>query len=495
MDTEQHLSGRDGWPRRRSPLPATLLHGAISPRRRKSPSALSPKPSLSSLHFGTPVSDSSDFWETETISSSAGTLVARSLSADIRTGDSGDDYILSSQIKQQKRTISELTRQLDNREAEIAEYLQQIQSLKASVEDARRRAHADRQAVVKCEEQIHWHEEQLRVQQDEVSKLKRAHQAAANQAERRHQSALGRVMHKLERAESETMKLASRIKDLSSELEEARLSKEDEQSAKKLLSEKLLSARLAAAHTTEIAAALIAKLDERKRYVGELERQVRSLQAIAAVRSSCISTESSSSMALAPGPVLQAGSHSLYAEIEKATRAAGSANGEEAVRIQHQPSPLPAPLPSLRLMAREWPPALAVTRETSPAAVLTYAPLAGAAEHSDMPRGNDMADNASGKRPIYQPLVDSSVLLHTAAVAPPAPAGKLYWLAVYLHLIWSFYVRLWVRPIWCVTSMVLSAVLSCLVLRPLEQLIPRHLLKVARLNTSSDVATETSRRL
>ncbi|KAJ1962054.1 hypothetical protein GGI12_002875 [Dipsacomyces acuminosporus] len=477
-DTEQH--NRDSWPRRRSPLPAAILYGT-PPRRRKGLASLSPKPSISSLDtsiatlflenssVNSSISDNNstsnnstscanDFWETETISSASGSPMLGSLTVGTPTSDYGDEHILSLQVKQQKRTISELSKQLELREAEIADYLQQISGLKASVEEARKRAHTDKQTVAQYEEQIRWHEEQLRLQHDEVNRLKRFHQVAEVQAERRHESALDRLTHKLKSAESETAKLAHRIKELSSELDATRASKTHESDARKLLSERLLDARVAASQATEFAAALLSKLEERKRYVTELERQVRSLRAAAAVRGHA-GADGSRAVALVPSMAVAQVGQSLYAEILKATQS-GSKKRKQGRGAPDQPSqPFAPPLPALDGCS-----------PTTAAAAESLAEGAGSLLPAQYAGIED-----SSSQPALQCLADNDELLDAEIAAQPVQTDIAYWMAVYAHLIWALYVRLWLRPVWSLISTMLSAVLSYLVFKPLERLMPRCL--------------------
>ncbi|KAJ1951835.1 hypothetical protein EC988_003884 [Linderina pennispora] len=371
---------------------------ASSPRRRRKP--------LPGPH--TPFfADTVDLWDTESITSQSSTPTLQS-----RTPPFNDDEYFF-QVKQHKRTINDLSRQLDSREAEIAQYLDQIEKLQAEIDETRRRAQSDRGILVKAEKQVQWHERQAKAHQDEIAHLKTSAQAAAKQTERRHQRAVARIKSKLALAETETRELAERIRDLHAELDDARRREERQSQELQAIERTVTEARSATAEANAVAQHLLARLDDRKQYVCELERQVSAMRGIMNSAMDYVQQDS----AAAPAMVRQ---RSLYAEM---------------LSVAHVQGP--------------------------------YTPPASAA--AEVAGSSDSQDTA-----------DASMRAAADCSGSEAPVvfGTVGWAAVYLHLIWAMYCRLWLRPLWHMLGAIVMAVLGVLVLQPLELLLPKRVFRL-----------------
>ncbi|KAJ1945566.1 hypothetical protein FBU59_002268 [Linderina macrospora] len=392
------VNSSDSWPQRRSPFPLTPPMPG-SPRRQRKP-----LPSLTPSFY----SEAADGWEADTIASRSSTPTLQS-----RTPPHNDDEHFF-QIKQQKRTINDLSRQLDSRETEIAQYLDQIQRLQADMDDTRRRAHTDRGILAKAEKQVLWHERQAKVHQDEIAQLKASAQAAAKQTERRHQRAVARIKSKLSLAEAETRELAGRIRELSVELDESRRRGERQSQELEAVEHTVGVARSATAEANAVAQHLLARLDDRKQYIGELERQVIAMRAITSPP--VYNAQQSASTAM-PAMVRQ---RSLYAEMLSVAQSQGS-----------------------------------------------YAPPALTSASSESAADGDHSDTS---------IPDMQVA--TGVPNVPAAFGTVGWVAVYVHLIWSMYCRLWLRPLWHLLGAILMAVITALVLNPLQKLLPNRVFRM-----------------
>ncbi|KAJ2003497.1 hypothetical protein GGI04_002402 [Coemansia thaxteri] len=311
---------KETWPRRRNPLPASMLYGT-SPRRRKEEASASPALSAGSV-VGSPVfaAASGGFWDGDTASS-------------------GDEITLSMQIKQQQRTIGELTRQLEERERELARHMRAADELRASADVARRQAQASRHAAAQREQQVRWHEEQLLAHSEEARQAAAAHQAALRVADRRHQAAVDRLLAEVARAEDESKGLAVRIEELARRLDRARAMEEQSSSANEQLERQVLDARQAAAHAAHASAELAACLAERSAYIDRLERQARVLLPPA---SPC--PQPAVATPAAPGLRAAGSAGSLHAEIAKASQQ------QQQQRQQMQTACVLAPLQPLSRM-------------------------------------------------------------------------------------------------------------------------------------------------
>ncbi|KAJ2332258.1 hypothetical protein GGI00_002868, partial [Coemansia sp. RSA 2681] len=320
------LGGKEDWPCRRSPLPVSMLYGT-SPRRRKDASSPSP-PIFGSCFTTSPrqdvlvPTDGAGFWD-------SGTVTPRSWSPqtgasglellDNASSSSGDESTLFVQIKQQRRTINELSKQLENREAELARQIKLADTLRASADDAHRHAQAERQTASKHEAQLRWHEEQLLLQGEETKRQAMAQQSALRMADRRHQAAIDRMLVRVAQAEDETKVLSARIKDLTQKLDRARALEEQSRCANDQMSRQILDARLATIQASQSSAELVARLNERSVYIGQLENQVRSLLMAASHDYVRPPTALRAPAAFGLKPAAAATDQSLHSEIAKAT--------------------------------------------------------------------------------------------------------------------------------------------------------------------------------
>ncbi|KAJ1941449.1 hypothetical protein GGF37_003546, partial [Kickxella alabastrina] len=84
----------------------------------------------------------------------------------------------------------------------------------------------------------------------------------------------------------------------------------------------------------------------------------------------------------------------------------------------------------------------------------------------------DACFQAGGIRPIplEQKQHKSGNMLPASAPAP-APGGTIYWLAVYVHMVWSFYLRLWIMPLWRLASFSIGILVEIMACRPLGRLL------------------------
>ncbi|KAJ2891019.1 hypothetical protein GGI21_005978, partial [Coemansia aciculifera] len=326
------LGGKDDWPRRRSPLPASMLYGT-SPRRRKDTGSPSPAPSFGLCFAASlprdalvPSGDNADFWDSDTVtpcSWSPQTGPPRLEAFDNNngsSGSSGDESTLFVQIRQQRRAISELSKQLENREAELAKQIQLADTLKASADDAHRQAQIERQTANKHETQLRWHEEQLSLQGEEAKRQAMTQQAAMRMADKRHQAAIDRMLVRVAQAEDETRVLSMRVKDLSQKLDRAKALEEQSRCANEHMSKQILDARLAAILASQSSAELVIRLNERSVYIGQLENQVRALLlAVASHDDVRLPVALSTPAAFGLEPTASGASRSLHSEIAKAT--------------------------------------------------------------------------------------------------------------------------------------------------------------------------------
>ncbi|KAJ2413273.1 hypothetical protein GGI10_003163 [Coemansia sp. RSA 2530] len=448
------LGGKEDWPRRCSPLPASMLYGA-SPRRRKdASSSFSASPSQDAL---VPTDNGGDFWD-------SGTITPRSWGSQLGSSglnmfDSSDESTLFLQIRQQKRTISELSKQLEDREAELARQIKLADTLRASADDAHRHAQAERQIVNRHEVQLRWHEEQLILQSESAKKQAIAHQSALRMADKRHQAAIDRMLARVAQAEDETRLLSARIKDLSLKLDRAKVLEEQSRCASDQMSRQIMDARMAAIQASQSSAELVVRLNERSVYISQLESQVRALLLSASL--DYVRLPNAAHLPAAFGLEPSAGDLSLHAEISKATRLFSNDRDSDSLPQQPQKQ-LVHRLAPLQLHAHNasW------NMELLGANV--HAQHVGRSNTTSGMPSDSGSHNHNGSARLLSLCGHSehARLDGSAAELSAGPDGILYWMAVYAHMVWALHSRLWVRPTIDLASSMVRAVFGLLSLGP-----------------------------
>ncbi|KAJ2156216.1 hypothetical protein GGF46_005336 [Coemansia sp. RSA 552] len=315
----------------------------------------------------------------------------------------GSDCSLALQMKQQKRTIDDLSKQLELREGEIDTYLRQIDELGVEVDSGRRRQHADQQALQRLEELVGWHDEQQQLCREDMVRVELSHRSALQRTERQGAKAVDRLLLKLSGAEEESKLLTVRISYLSGELEAARAESGQALAANTALAEQFLAAQMAASEADAKTVALSARLEERTGLVEKLEHQLSQLAPLALMLDREIAHASCAGNQLQnTSPV---DGVSLFCEITQAT--------------------------------------------TSDSGAYAAAALDGAMAQ----RAGDLSSRASS----------STAVCSAWGTEEPQAAGVLYWLTIYTHMLMSLYLRLWVRPILRLMSLIAHAALGFVV--------------------------------
>ncbi|KAJ2496021.1 hypothetical protein GGI11_008295, partial [Coemansia sp. RSA 2049] len=218
------------WPRRRNPLPSGFLHtpaaAAAAPRRRRADgnsssnnkdndTLIPAKKSAASTPVAAEPEVSDASWDGDTITIQAlGPAVSRSLSSlTSSTAGPPDDphHLLTSDNRQLKRAVSDLTRQLASRDDDVGALTARIEELRTQTEESRRQIRVERQEGKRSELQIRWHEDQLRQQQAKIDSMGAAHRLALQLAHRKHDSLVERLAAKIVGAENEARRLRLRV--------------------------------------------------------------------------------------------------------------------------------------------------------------------------------------------------------------------------------------------------------------------------------------------
>ncbi|KAJ2389285.1 hypothetical protein GGI23_005870 [Coemansia sp. RSA 2559] len=418
------------WPRRRNPLPASFLHTAPPPRRHRTNDSgtFDMKPnSLADAY-------SSDPWDGDTVTLRSFGQLSRSSSS---AGGADEPGFSSVHSKQLKRTISGLSRQLEGRDNDVAELTCQIEQAKKQTDEARRQMQAERQESKKYELQIRWHEGQLRQQQAKMDSMTTQHRLALSLAQRKNDSLVERLAAKIVHAENEVKRLKQREAELSKELDDARKRDEKTNGINAGLLRQLSDARHAASQATDAAAALMERLDERTSFIAGLEEHILCQPHIGCMPLDTRSLQASSPVALL-SPIVSPGvsGKCLFAEIAKATPMQhGGRNCNDGCN-----GALPAP------------------------------PI--------FPTSDAAGQKEQDKQTAIQPGPSA------AAAGVAGTEGMLYWLAVYVHLLWSFYYTVCITPMMYLAGIVfrvafLFAMPGPLV-RSLSMLLPSAGLSVMR---------------
>ncbi|KAJ2683516.1 hypothetical protein GGH99_004336 [Coemansia sp. RSA 1285] len=405
------------WPRRRNPLPSGFLHtpaaaASATPSRCAASTPVAAEPE---------VSDAS--WDGDTITIQAlGPAVSRSLSSlTSSTAGPPDDphHLLTSDNRQLKRAVSDLTRQLASRDDDVGALTARIEELRTQTEESRRQIRVERQEGKRSELQIRWHEDQLRQQQAKIDSMGAAHRLALQLAHRKHDSLVERLAAKIVGAENEARRLRLRVAEVTGELDGAREREREARAAAAALGRQFSDARRVACQAAGAAVVLVERLAERARLIGGLEDQLRRLRPSSSAPLASDGDASAHAVGPPPSPCLP-----LRADDEgaAASAAAAAVSANVAGCCLHD--------------------------EITKATLAQHGPI-------DSSKSNNSGTNAEGRLPA--PLV----------AAPPANAAPAdgvasesiaYWLAVYVHMLWAFYYRICISPVLCVAAIVVRAV-------------------------------------
>ncbi|KAJ2437396.1 hypothetical protein GGF42_008647, partial [Coemansia sp. RSA 2424] len=372
---------------------------------------------------------------------------------DNASSSSGDESTLFVQIKQQRRTINELSKQLENREAELARQIKLADTLRASADDAHRHAQAERQTASKHEAQLRWHEEQLLLQGEETKRQAMAQQSALRMADRRHQAAIDRMLVRVVQAEDETKVLSARIKDLTQKLDRARALEEQSRCANDQMSRQILDARLATIQASQSSAELVARLNERSVYIGQLENQVRSLLMAASHDYVRLPTALSTPAAFGLEHAAAAADQSLHSEIAKATLQCRDERDSDVPVYEL------APLQALA-------PAADAFRSMELFVMKGHLRHAGKPDEHGLHASHNIAGSTRLLSLCEHGKGDSSAAAAAEDELSAGPESTLYWMAVYAHMVWALYSRLWLRPTMDLAQSMVRAVFGLLALRP-----------------------------
>ncbi|PIA18002.1 hypothetical protein COEREDRAFT_6749 [Coemansia reversa NRRL 1564] len=403
------MESSHSWPRRRSPLPATVLYGTPSRRRYKVDSSLSAHRLF--LDTASVCSDSTERWDSETV-------LSRTPSPDTTGYD--NIRVLSLQVKQQRYEIDELTRQLELQETETAKYIQTVDKLKTEVDEGHRRTQAERQEHQRYEKLVSWYEEQQKLQQREATQTESNHRSVLRVTERRHHNAIKVLLAKLANVEEQSEALTDRIGYLSEQLDMARSETKEVRTSNAVHIDQLHDARLAAAQADELAADLAIRLKERCAYVEELEQRLWQLVPLTAALPDYVSPENDCAKVV-PSNIHHVNGISLFIEISKATN----------THTQLAPQQLSR----------------------------TYNPMLQSTGAYNISNCTD-ALRVSNSAP-KDSAVDS--LLQIQNQHQHQPEGILHWLAVYTHMLWSLYLQLWLRPVLRLLGIVMRIALGFVV--------------------------------
>ncbi|KAJ1819576.1 hypothetical protein LPJ75_001163 [Coemansia sp. RSA 2598] len=426
------------WPRRRNPLPPAFLHHGLSPRgkQRRPPASARAAGSggvtIGAAGFDNNVSDDS-FWDSDTVSAYSNSAHCSSPCPE----DPGDT-LLAMQAKQYRRTIDDLTRRVESSESEIARHLVQIAMLEEQIEDARRQGASDKHECQQQKNVVRWQEEQLRLKHEEIAKLQKRHASALRMSENKHRYLIDELKAKLASANDEIRQLTRRIKDMARLLERSQLGEQESHRRCALLDAQLSDAQILAAEASRLSTDLTGQLSERATYIGDLEQKIASLM-------NCFCASPSSSIPAVLGAscddavVICQEDHgclrsrtltSLHAEIAQATQLIGQ------LSLHHH------------------------SLETKPS---DAEPLLE--DGHDYKADSGIFDNNNDRNDCGVSCVLSTAANHAAPMMTGSE-GRLYWLAVYIHMIWSFYLRLWVWPVWRCICVILGIFMDILACRP-----------------------------
>ncbi|KAJ2785813.1 hypothetical protein GGI15_001792 [Coemansia interrupta] len=432
------LKGTASWPRRRNPLPGAFVHHGLSPRRKQRDSFMSKS------------ADSDFLSDADTLS--AGSPSPFSCSP---TLVDPEDSFHALQAKQHKRTVNDLLHQLESSEAEIARHISQIDALKLQADDLRRQSSYDRQLYEKQEECLRWQEEQLRGKQEEIATIQRMHKAALRASDKRHSDAVDELSVKLEAAEECVRQMTGRIAEMARELERTRAELDESQGMCAVLNAQLHDVQQIASRAGRLSTDLNDRLNERVAYISELEQRLLSCMHDSPLQCQQQQQQEQHQQQQIFIRSSESAFSSLYAEMVQATQVAG----QSSVR------PIPD---TVHISAEPF-------SETN----------------SDGSKPFTGPDN--GAYSVYPPSLSAARDKYalggssTAVACKDETSGPLFWLAVYAHMMWTFYLRLWVLPSWRLAGAAASIVLDMFACRPLGRLVLLILLvpyKLARRTAS-----------
>ncbi|KAJ2509775.1 hypothetical protein H4217_008183 [Coemansia sp. RSA 1939] len=412
------------WPRRRNPLPSGFLHTPTTPPRRRraddnnnkdSDTQIVAEKSAAPTPMAAEPEASDASWDGDTIAIQAlGPTVSRSLSSlTSSTAGPPDDprQLLTSDNRQLKRAVSDLTRQLESRDDDVGALTARIEELRTQTEESRRLILAERQEGKRSELQIRWHEDQLRQQQVKIDSMAAAHRLALQLARRKHDSLVERLAAKIVGAENDARRLRLRVAEVTGELDGAREREREARAAAAALGRQFSDARRVACQAAGAAVVLVERLAERARLIRGLEHQLRRLRP-------------PSSAPLAP-------------DADASAHAVG-----------------PPPSPCLPLRADDEGAAADVAGcclhdEITKATLAQQEPI-------DSSGSSSSGTNAEGRLPA--PPVAAPPANAAPADGGVASESIAYWLAVYVHMLWAFYYRICISPVLCVAAIVVRAV-------------------------------------
>ncbi|KAJ2707938.1 hypothetical protein FB645_000287 [Coemansia sp. IMI 203386] len=286
--------------------------------------------------------------------------------------------------------------------------------LEEQIEDARRQTISDKQDFQHHKSIVRWQEEQLRIKQEEIVRMQKRHGSALRVSENKHRTLIDELRAKLASADDEIRQLTRRIKDMAKLLERSQIEEQECHQRCEYLDTQLSDARVFAAEASRLSADLTGQLSERAAYIGDLEQKIVSLMSCfpsPPLTSTCLGTGDSRNVVLRQGSVAdcsRSGIISLHAEIAQATQLIGQSNMHSGFEF------------------------------TKPSVA---EPLLDD-DHSCINNGNINNDcNTSGTTSC---VLSSTAASDNTASLKNEPGGNLYWLAVYAHMVWSFYLRLMV---------------------------------------------------
>ncbi|KAJ2889175.1 hypothetical protein FB639_000092 [Coemansia asiatica] len=421
-------------------------------------SAISTSPDTSSV-------SSESFWDSDTISAYSNGAHSSSPFSD----DPGD-ALLALQAKHYKRTINDLTRRVESSETEIARHLVQISMLEEHIEDMRRQSVSDKHEFQQQQNAVRWQEEQLRIKQEEISKMQRKHASVLSVSENKHRELIDELKAKLASADDEIRQLTQRIRDMARLLERSQMEEQECQRRCVYLDKQLSDARMIAAEATRLSTDLTEQLSERAAYTGDLEQRITSLI-------SCFSSASASSVSAMRDPnksdsiTFCRNGHgssrsgimtSLHAEIAQATQFTGQLN----MHPSFQPRPSDAE-PLLDDICNNYNHSGILNNDHNDCEASCV--FSTAANPFLLPKCAARSASQSSSISNRRRSSDAAAFAagHQTLLTGAGSEGHLYWLAVYAHMIWSFYLRLWVWPVWRCICLILGIFMDILACRPI----------------------------
>ncbi|KAJ2819879.1 hypothetical protein IWW50_005294 [Coemansia erecta] len=304
MDDEgSALSSPSNWPRRRNPIPASLLYGTPSHQ-----------PTQAQCTEG------SDTWDTDTVRSRTPSPSMLASCDSIGT--------LVRALKSKERMIHDLGKEVETHERSVQAAAEQMGGLQRELAASSRR---ERASAGECT-RMRWELGQCEKQHEgELQRLAHKYAGKVHAAEEQGRRAAEDLALRLAELGAKCKGQARQISGLVRERRVLRLKVDQAQVARATLADRLGRAELAAVRAREDAAAGCAALGEHRRYIAELEQRLGEMAPLAAL--------------LGPGVAggLDVGEMSLFVEISKATDSVGALPApplNSDARIEAPTSPL-----------------------------------------------------------------------------------------------------------------------------------------------------------